>query len=332
MRVLAVEYITGGGLTGRNLPFSLAREGDMMLTTLLRELAGVPDVGVFAARDPRLPVPDLGACFVVPMAEKDVWDLWERATANCDALWPIAPESQGALERLSAIARRCGKRLIGSSEAAIAVAASKRATAELLARHGIPVIETREAKAEPPPSRAGWVVKPDDGAGAEETRYFSGVPALSAFLARRTGSAPMVVQPFLEGEAASMSVLFRDGEAGVLACNAQDVQRNAEGNFFYRGFEVGGREDARGEFEALARKIGAALPGLFGYVGIDLVMTGNGAVVLEINPRLTTSYVGLGPALDCNVAWLVLGLANGSKMPSLRPRRSVRVAVDGPDG
>ena len=70
MRVLAVEYITGGGLAGHELPPSLAREGGMMAEALLRELAGIAGVGVFSARDPRLPAPYLGACFLVPMAAR----------------------------------------------------------------------------------------------------------------------------------------------------------------------------------------------------------------------------------------------------------------------
>lgn len=332
MRVLAVEYITGGGLAGHELPPSLAREGDMMLTALLRELAGVAGVGVFSARDARLPAPDLGACFLVPLADEDAWDLWERAVQNADALWPIAPELQGALERLSKIAEKHGKRLIGSAPETVAVTASKRATSELLAKHGVPVVETRLAGSKLPASNAGWVVKPDDGAGAEDTRFFSDASALAAFLARQERTARLVVQPYLEGDAASLSVLFRHGEASVLACNRQDVVRDEAGKFRYRGFEVGGCEDGRADFEKIARGVGAAFPGLFGYAGIDLVVTAREPVVLEINPRLTTSYVGLGPALGCNVAGLVLGLAEGKAMPSLRPRQSVRVDVDGANG
>lgn len=332
MRVLAVEYITGGGLAGHEIPPSLAREGGMMAETLLRELAGIAGVGVFSARDSRLPPPDLGACFLVPMAGQDVWELWERAIANADALWPVAPESGGALERLSNLALRHGKRLIGSAPEAIAIAGSKRATAELLVKHGIAAVETRRAGSPPPAADAGWVVKPDDGAGAEDTRYLSHSHGLSAYLARHEHMADLVVQPYLDGDAASMSVLFRDGEASVLACNRQDVSRDAEGLFHYRGFDVGGREDLREEFEAIARRVGEALPGLFGYAGIDLVITGRGPIVLEINPRLTTSYAGLGPALGCNVAALVFGLAEGKQMPALRPRHSVRIDVDGADG
>lgn len=329
MRVLILEYITGGGLLGQDLPPNLMREGDLMLGAVLREIGALPSVSAISTRDPRLPAPDTGASFLVPAGGEDIWDMWGRAVEAADALWPIAPETGGALERMSRLAAAGGKRLLGSSPEAVRIAGSKRATCEVLARHGIPTVETRTAEAGLPPSRFGWVVKPDDGAGAEDSHIFEDAEAAARWLAGAE-SAGRVVQPFLPGEAASLSVLFREGRAFVLSCNRQDVAR-AGGTFRYRGFDVGAREDLRPALEEIAQKIAKALPGLFGYAGIDLMMTADGPVVLEINPRLTTSYAGLGAALERNVAGLVLDLAAGRDIPAVRPKRAVRVEVEGGD-
>jgi tyramine---L-glutamate ligase len=62
------------------------------------------------------------------------------------------------------------------------------------------------------------------------------------------------------------------------------------------------------EFAALAQRIAVAIPGLWGYVGVDFVQTADGPLVLEVNPRLTTSFCGLRAALGVNVAALVLDL------------------------
>ena len=56
MRVLVCEFVTGGGLAGAVLPASLAREGDMMLQSLVKDLADLPDITVVVTRDGRLPV------------------------------------------------------------------------------------------------------------------------------------------------------------------------------------------------------------------------------------------------------------------------------------
>lgn len=58
-----------------------------------------------------------------------------------------------------------------------------------------------------------------------------------------------------------------------------------------------------------------ALPPALGYVGVDLVLgkAGDGSedVVIEVNPRLTTSYVGLRAIAQDNLAVAMLENAVG---------------------
>jgi predicted ATP-grasp superfamily ATP-dependent carboligase len=327
LRILALEYSTGGGLAGEEP--GLAREGGLMLGALLADLGGIPSVRVLSTRDARLEVPRTPAQFSVPGGGEDIWAFWARQMARADALWPIAPETGGVLERMSRIAGDNGKILIGSAPETVRIAGSKIATAELLARTGISVVATVPARNPPPASGTGWVVKPDDGVSADETLVFTDAAEMSAWIG--ADASRFVVQPYLEGLAASISALFRGGRASVLSCNRQDVSREG-GGFRYRGFEVGALEDMRAPFEKIASAVAGAMPGLSGYAGIDLILTGDGPVVLEVNPRLTTSYAGLSRALGRNAAQLILDAAAGKEMPSVRPARSVRVAVEGADG
>lgn len=76
---------------------------------------------------------------------------------------------------------------------------------------------------------------------------------------------------------------------------------------------------------ALAKIVINAVPGLEGYVGIDLVWRQPTAdpqlrddgqpVVIEINPRLTCAYVGLSAALGRNLAGEILRAGQPSKVP-----------------
>jgi predicted ATP-grasp superfamily ATP-dependent carboligase len=55
-----------------------------------------------------------------------------------------------------------------------------------------------------------------------------------------------------------------------------------------------------------------ALPGLRGFVGIDLIWNEErGPVLIEVNPRVTTAYVGLSRRLGRNLAADVLRCAGG---------------------
>ena len=60
------------------------------------------------------------------------------------------------------------------------------------------------------------------------------------------------------------------------------------------------------------------MPGLLGYVGVDLVLgdaaDGSRDYAIEINPRLTTSYVGLRALADFNIAEAMLRAANGPRL------------------
>jgi predicted ATP-grasp superfamily ATP-dependent carboligase len=101
--------------------------------------------------------------------------------------------------------------------------------------------------------------------------------------------------------------LCRDGAAWLLTCNEQIIEITGN-EFRYRGFIVGGCESRRAEYQPIASAVAAAIPGLWGYVGVDLIDGPDGPVVLEINPRLTTSYAGLKHAVGANPAGLVLDL------------------------
>jgi hypothetical protein len=82
---------------------------------------------------------------------------------------------------------------------------------------------------------------------------------------------------------------------------------------------------------ALAQRAAAALPGAFGYLGVDLVLgapaDGAGDVVIEVNPRLTTSYVGLRAACQGNLAEAMLDVAEG-RLPRAPPAASRAVTFD----
>jgi predicted ATP-grasp superfamily ATP-dependent carboligase len=53
--------------------------------------------------------------------------------------------------------------------------------------------------------------------------------------------------------------------------------------------------------------------------------------VIEVNPRLTSSYAGLKPALGLNVAQRVLAAATGASLPPWRAHRGfpVRLTLNG---
>lgn len=334
MRILVYEHVTGGGLAGAPLPPALCRDGDIMLRALVDDLADVPGVEVVTTRDARLPDPGLPArvrriaapapCFDAEApSRRDHTPAWLPFCDGVDAVWPIAPESDAVLARHTAAVLTSGRTLLASRPDAIAIAASKRRTSECLARAGVEVVPTvplaEFVSGVLPRSAEGWVVKPDDGAGCEDTSWLPDANAVRDLARRIDDAVHYVVQPYLSGTPASLSLLCRDAVATLLTCNAQQVVRES-GVFRFNGVFVGALELERARYAPVATAVAAALPGLWGYAGVDLIDTPRGPVVLEVNPRLTTSYAGLRTALCCNPVALVLALLDDSHELPASPR------------
>lgn len=322
MKLFVCEFITGGGLYREPLPASLAREGLLMRDALLDDLAQLPEVELSLTRDPRVPEPKAGKAVTLQEAD-DVWRLWEAGMREADAVWLIAPESGGQLLQLSMLAERLGKPVVGSAADAIALAGSKLATCKLLQASGIASVPTYRPADWPQQATRRWVVKPDDGAGCEDTLCFDDADAARTWVQAR--AATHVIQPMLQGTPASLSLLCKQGKAWLLSCNVQKITVE-NGQFVYAGSILNGAADSWARCEALAARIARVIPGLAGYVGIDLLIDGDALTVLEINPRLTTSYVGLRAALQCNPARLVLDLIYNARFQL--PREMRRHVVD----
>lgn len=318
LKVLVFEYITGGGMRGKRLPADLLREGELMLQAVVADLLAIPQVMVTVLRDDRLDgLPHHPALRVSSVGESDAVEaFWHNELSTHDAVWPIAPESNGLLEALCRDVGRSGKFLLNTPEDGVRLAASKLETISRLARHGLPVVPTSRLQAGvvlPP-----CVIKPDDGAGCEGARIIEAEPVP----AMMDGSVSWVVQPLLEGEAMSLSALFSVGHARLLGCNRQIVQRTEEG-FILRGCLVNAVADGDGRWQSLLDGIARAMPELWGYAGVDLLLTMDGPLILEVNPRLTTSYAGLRRALGINPAGLVLDLLHSGVLPSFPVGRKI---------
>lgn len=316
VKIFVCEYVTGGGLYRQTLPAGLAREGALMLQALLRDLAEIPGLELVTTLDPRVSLPSLSA-MVIPCGTGDIWARWEACIRDADAVWPLAPESGGLLERLSRLVAQHGKCLLNSSPDAVALAASKYATCRKLADAGLAVAPTFRCGEALPPQAGLWVAKPDDGVGCEMTRCGER-NALLEWLRDTGGQETHVLQPYLPGIPASLSMLCREGQAWLLSANRQRVALR-EGEFFYQGSQVNGLAEDWPAFELLASRVADAMPGLAGYVGVDVLVRGGALTLLEVNPRLTSSYPGLRAATGLNAAVLVLDLLYNRTLPPFPP-------------
>ena len=306
-----------------------------MRDALIADLAAIRRHQIVITVDPRFPVRAPRGVEVVTLSPGNA-PLFDRLIASADAVWLVAPETGGCLERLAAKVEEMGTTLLGSGAAAIRRASDKAGLPRRLARHGVLHPKTRVLRPGADwgmaARRVGYpvVVKPTRGAGccgvclARDARELRRAVGMAG---RANGKGPLLLQSYVPGVAASVSLLADGRRAVALTVNAQWVR--ASRPFAYRGGTTPLDHPLAGRAVEAALRACRALPGLRGWVGVDVVLTDSEAVVIEVNPRLTTSYLGVRAALEENVAALALAACAGA-LPAPPPaRRHVRYTAAG---
>lgn len=314
------EYVTGGGWQGPSIPSGLAREALAILRALLADLRAWGRFTVVTTRDRRLPTPGLDADRVVDLDHAVYPGSLLDLGRACGAALVVAPESGGALERVSSLLADAGVLLLGSPPGAVAVAADKWECHRRFVRAGLPTppsVCVTPAGAEAAAAKLGYpvVVKPLDGAGCDGVSLATDARLLRAALRRPVlDRAPSVlVQRYVEGQAASVSLLAARGRSVALSLNGQQVLAGVP--FAYDGGVASLPHPRSAEARRLARKAVALVPGLCGYVGVDLVLGEETCWLIEINPRPTTSYVGLRRVIGLNMTAAVWDACRDGVLP-----------------
>jgi predicted ATP-grasp superfamily ATP-dependent carboligase len=316
------EFITGGGWRPGELPHGLAGEAAAMLLALLADFRAWGAVHTVTTLDHRLDSLSLPADEIVYVAPGQYQAAFSALLAQSDAALIIAPETDGILAGLSAMVEKAGIPLLGSNSVAVAIAGDKAICYERFCQAGLPTPLTRQTHFAAAPQVAdemGYplVTKPLDGVGCEGVCLVTGPAGLAAALAllhHATRHEEIILQSFVAGTHASVSLLVAEGRALALSLNGQDIENGCP--FAYRGGIVPLTHPAAARAFEVAQAAVGLVPGLQGYAGVDLVLTQEEALLIEINPRLTTSYIGLRRALQLNLAQAIWDACRRGVLPA----------------
>lgn len=317
MNILIYEHLCAGGVFEGGLTSELINEGISMLKAALTDFGAVTDRRVLAIVDRSLAesfddFPEIN--YVAGETRAN----FENALLECDGALLVAPETGGVLERLTGVLVSHGKINLGCDREAICMAGDKLAFASLMKRSGIPHPSTCAISDGFNPMKVfknKWVSKPVDGAGSEQVAIHS-----AGENGGYSASAGMLAQEYIEGEAMSICVVSGEKESSVLSVNRQVFDTGS--GLKYLGGVITMQEPCA-ELKETVAKIKYAIPGLRGFWGLDYIQSGSGPVVIEVNPRLTSSYCALGDALGINPAQIILASMRGGALPDSFDRKQI---------
>jgi predicted ATP-grasp superfamily ATP-dependent carboligase len=337
--VLIYEFFTGGGCPEGPLPQGPAAEALGMLWAALTDFRNWGAVHTMALLDPRfeecvsgLNRNTLPADEVVCALPGSHETLYHSLLKRCDAVLIVAPETNGILAGLTAQAEIAGKMILGSSASAAMAAGDKAACSRIWNRAKLPTPETRmtrfaSADRVAKQMKCPLIAKPVDGIGSEGVFRLDGIselPAILGSIRKVTGHDHLLLQSYVEGIPVSVSLMVLNGRCLPLSLNGQLMEAGSA--FRYLGSQVPYDHPAREDAIALACSAVRLIPGLHGYVGVDMVLSKDTPQLIEINPRMTTSYIGLRQVAQANLAQVIWDTCRTGVLPDRIPL-SGRVAV-----
>lgn len=300
--------MTAGAWPEQPPPDSLLCEGRAMISALLEDLSSMEDVRVTTLWSRAWDPPDIaGVRFVRTEDRADELRKFRDAAATATTTFVIAPEIDGLLSERRRIVESVDGQCVGPSVKATDLTSDKLTLAAHFERHDVPTVPTMTATSTAVESLlaggAPVVIKPRFGAGSMDVRR---VATIADWNASETGSRftadsqNRIVQPWTAGDPISVAAIVNPTRESIEVFPACDQILSDDDRFEYRGGRCPARSVASNpqraeEMERLVRRACAAIGGLHGYVGFDLICPDDaekGAVIVEVNPRLTTSYLG----------------------------------------
>lgn len=304
-----------------------------MLHAVAEDFARLAGVHVTTLVDDRCPDPPGHECRSFARAQER--DAFRACAAHADATLVIAPEFDNLLLERSRWVLEAGSRLLGSLPMAIELAGDKAELARHWQSRGMRTPSTEMACPQAPAiSGPPWVCKPRHGAGSQATflvRDLADWPAVFTRACAEWPASGFLAQTYVPGLAASMAFLLGPGRCIPLRVAEQSL--SDDGRFTYRGGRLPLPASLHDRAVRLAETAMQGVDGLQGYVGVDLILgaavDGSEDYAIEINPRLTTSYIGLRRLCRDNLAQAWLDVLHGREVTLSWEPRMVEFGADG---
>jgi hypothetical protein len=323
--------MSSGGCAGQPISNSVLAEGFGMLRTVISDLkrAGHEITVLLDYRISKFN-PPTNADYTVPIFyPQEAKNFLANISKINDGALIVAPETRQTLQTLVELIEKTGKVSLNCESSAISKVANKAILYQRLKKNHVPIPETLSLsvgddlaevrRAIKTKLSYPLIFKPVDGVscgGLSIVNEEAQVEKAIARIKEESAEEHFIVQEFIEGETASVSLLCTKRLTVPISLNQQTIKVDApEGASSYEGGTVPFDHPLRQNAFAVAKKVVGCFKGLRGYVGVDLVLAREKVFLVDVNPRLTTSYVGLSRVSNFNVAEALVNVIEKGEFP-----------------
>lgn len=299
VRVFVSEFLIGGACAGQAVAKSMKREGALMLRAVIEDIARLPEHSVITTLEAGQQL-ELSAKVDTVSHAADEEKVFQKLLGEADAALIIAPETDGILANRCRLVRSANVASWNCSPKAIELCGDKLHLAQFLAERSFDTIPTRRANLAQRPADDEFplVLKPRDGAGSTQTWTVRNAHEwmFAADKQRNAGLANnSIKQPYIVGRALSVGVNISFDGLRIDPLPVAEQHLTTDGRLRYLGGTIPANVTTAEQqsIHQIVSNACRAIPGLAGYVGFDLILDAAQRIwIVEINPRLTTSYVG----------------------------------------
>jgi predicted ATP-grasp superfamily ATP-dependent carboligase len=311
---------------------TLLAEGYAMLRCLTADLkaAGHEVTVLLDSRISKLN-PPLNADYTIPILDAKEPELFLPNVAKInDAVYIIAPETNQILQKLVKTIEESGKVSLNCTSKSITTVSNKANLYKFLQKNDYSTPKTLNLKIKDDKESLKTqilskltlpiVLKPLDGTSSNAISKLKSTAEIEAAIRKiKTYSKKpqFIAQEFITGVSASVSIISNGQKAIAISLNKQQITlASPEAESSYNGGCVPLEHPQKQKAFALAERLVEAFSGLRGYIGVDVVLGKDKVYIVDVNPRLTTSYVGLHAVSDLNVAETIVLAVTEAKLPN----------------
>jgi predicted ATP-grasp superfamily ATP-dependent carboligase len=318
---MVYEHASGGGYCNKIVTPSSYSEGYAMLNATVQDFQRF-ESKVYTTLDYRIAnfVPPLQVEIVTILRPpQDIFDVFDNVCKEIDQILIIAPENNDILYRLTKIAEDNQLIILGSSSESIKMISNKWNVQILAKNLGLKVplsekisFDRSVEEINEITSNLGYpaIFRNLDSVGGMGVYYVTKDTDLKKILEnmkQNTNYNEFLAHKYLDGLPLSVSLISNGIESQPLTINAQAIKFDKKtGELSYIGGYVPLKYKISRKIKKQTSELIENMSGLRGYLGVDLIIDKNDDIYfLEVNPRVTTSYVGIRKITEVNLAEII---------------------------